>query len=142
MNIYKLEIVTETIISALQRLITQLSNECNPPSKEDIISIINSDNITLFLAEVNDEIIGTLSLVFNKIPSGDKVWIEDVVIDKSVRGKGLGKRLILFAIDYIKSKNIDKINLTSSPERVAANNLYQNLGFGKRDTNVYRLTIK
>jgi ribosomal protein S18 acetylase RimI-like enzyme len=71
-----------------------------------------------------------------------KVWIEDVVVDVAARGKGLGKDLMLFAIDYVSQKNISTINLTSSPERIAANKLYQKLGFVKRETNVYRLTIK
>ena len=71
-----------------------------------------------------------------------KVWIEDVVVDVAARGKGLGKDLMLFAIDYVSQKNISTINLTSSPERIAANKLYQKFGFVKRETNVYRLTIK
>lgn len=56
--------------------------------------------------------------------------------------KGVGKELIQFAIEYTTNKNVKKINLTSSPERVAANKLYQKLGFIKRGTNVYRLAIK
>jgi ribosomal protein S18 acetylase RimI-like enzyme len=83
-----------------------------------------------------------MTLVFNKIPTGDKLWIEDVVVDKVARGKGLGKELIQFAIKYAKNKNVKTINLTSSPERVAANKLYQKLGFMLRETNVYRLIIE
>jgi len=82
-----------------------------------------------------------LTLVFNKIPTGDKIWIEDVVVDKSARGKGVGVKLMEFSIAYVRNKNIKSINLTSSPDRVAANNLYRKLGFVQRETNVYRLTI-
>jgi ribosomal protein S18 acetylase RimI-like enzyme len=70
-----------------------------------------------------------------------KVWIEDVVVDGAV-GTGLGKDVTFFAIDYVAQKHINTINLTSSPERIAANKLYQKLGFVKRETNVYRLTMK
>ena len=79
--------------------------------------------------------------MLNKIPTGNKVWIEDVVVDSSARGKGVGEALIQFAVAYVKDQNITSINLTSSPDRVAANKLYQKLGFIKRQTNVYRLTI-
>ena len=141
MKIYKLETVSDDVLNAFNKLIPQLSTDCILPSKEDMEYIVNSNNTQIFIAEENNEILGTLTLVFNKIPTGGKVWIEDVVVDSAARGQGIGKELILFAIEYTKSKNIEKINLTSSPERVAANKLYQKLGFIKRETNVYRLTI-
>tara|TARA_R110002049_G_scaffold154626_1_gene319223 strand:+ start:9574 stop:9921 length:348 start_codon:yes stop_codon:yes gene_type:complete len=109
--------------------------------KKDLEDIVNSSNTLLFIAEENNEILDTLTLVFNKIPTGDKVWIEDVVVDNAARGKGAGKELMQFGIEYAKNKNVKSINLTSSPERIEANKLYQKLGFIKRETNVYRLTI-
>ncbi|MDD7915322.1 GNAT family N-acetyltransferase [Polaribacter ponticola] len=138
MKIYKLETLKPNVIEAFKRLIPQLSEDCNVPSEKDLEDIINSECTNLFVAEENNEIIGTLSLVFNKIPTGKKAWIEDVVVDKTVRGKGVGKELILFAMKYAKEVNHTTINLTSSPEREAANKLYQKLGFLKRETNVYR----
>ena len=39
-----------------------------------------------------------------------------MVVDKSVRGKGIGKELILYAMKYAKDKNQISINLTSSPK--------------------------
>lgn len=142
MKIYKLTTITDSVLIAFNDLIPQLSSNCALPTKEDLEAIVNSNNTLLFIAEAHNKIVGTLTLVFNKIPTGDKVWIEDVVVDKSARGKGVGKELILFAIKYAKSKNSQDINLTSSPKRVTANKLYQKLGFVQRETNVYRLIIK
>lgn len=142
MKIYKLTTVNDTVLNAFRKLIPQLSSDCVLPTEKDLNDIVNSNSVQLFIAEENNEILGTLTLVFNKIPTGDKVWIEDVVVDKAARGKGLGKKLIQFAIEYTINKNINKINLTSSPERVAANKLYQKLGFIQRETNVYRLLIE
>lgn len=51
------------------------------------------------------------------IPSGTKVWIEDVVVDESQRGKGIGKELTLFAIGFAKSLGADSVELTSRPSR-------------------------
>lgn len=141
MNIYKLEVVTQKVIDGFERLIPQLSADSNSIKGLDLETIINSTSTKLFVAEENNEIIGTLSLVLYKIPTGEKVWIEDVVVDKSFRGRGIGKDLILFAIKYAKEKNIKSINLTSRPEREIANNLYQNLGFIKRKTNVYKIKL-
>jgi len=72
------------------------------------------------------------------IPSGTKVWIEDVVVDESHRGEGIGRQLTLFAIDFAKSKGYKTLELTSRPSRIAANQLYRTLGFTLRETNVYR----
>ena len=142
MKIYKLTTVTDQVLTAFERLIPQLAPDCALPTKMSLEAIVNSDASVLFMAEENNEILGTLTLVFNKIPTGDKVWIEDVVVDNSARGKGVGIKLLEFAIGYVQSQGIKNINLTSSPDRVAANNLYQKLGFKQRETNVYRLTLK
>lgn len=142
MNIYKLTTVTDQVVAAFRKLIPQLAPDCALPTKQDIEAIVNSGTTVLFIAEEDQNILGTLSLVFTKIPTGDKIWIEDVVVDNSARGKGIGKKLMQFSIEYVKSKNNKSINLTSSPDRIAANNLYQNLGFKQRETNVYRLTLE
>lgn len=141
MEIYEVKTVTDNTLNAFRKLIPQLSSSCTLPTKKDLENIVSSNNTLLFIAEENKTILGTLTLVFNKIPTGNKVWIEDVVVDKTARGKGVGRALILFAIEYVKKQNIKSINLTSSPERVVANKLYQKLGFVKRETNVYRLMI-
>jgi GNAT superfamily N-acetyltransferase len=142
MKIYKLDTVTDHLVHAFKILIPQLSSHCALPTKTDLENMVQSNTTELFIAEEHNQILGTFTLVFNTIPTGHKVWIEDVVVDSAARGKGLGKDLMLFAIDYVAQKHINTINLTSSPERIAANKLYQKLGFVKRETNVYRLTIK
>ena len=142
MEIYKLTTVTDQVLIAFENLMPQLAPGCDLPTKKGLEVIVNSDASLIFMAEENTEILGTLTLVFNKIPTGDKVWIEDVVVDKSVRGKGVGIKLLEFAIGYVQSQGIKNINLTSSPDRVAANKLYQKLGFIQRETNVYRLIVE
>ena len=141
MNIYKLEEITPNVIQAFQKLIPQLSESCNLPTDKYLKEIINSECTDLFVVEDKNEIVGTISLVFNKIPTGNKVWIEDVVVDEAVRGRRVGKELILYAMKYAKDNNLKSMNLTSSPEREAANMLYQKLGFFKRKTNVYKIKL-
>ena len=138
MKIRELLSVNDEVLDAFKNLIPLLSPSSALPSRKDLETIVNSNNTKLFIAEEENDIIGTLTLVFNKIPTGEKAWIEDVVVDSSARGKGVGKSLTQFAIDYAIDRGINKIDLTSSPERIAANNLYQKLGFKKRVTNVYR----
>tara|TARA_R110002096_G_scaffold407483_1_gene606054 strand:- start:1458 stop:1730 length:273 start_codon:yes stop_codon:yes gene_type:complete len=87
MNIYKLNIITDSVLNAFRKLIPQLSSNCVLATKKVLEDIINSNSILLFIAEENNEILGTLTLVFYKTPTRDKVWIEDVVVDKAARGK-------------------------------------------------------
>lgn len=140
MKIYQCKEITEEILQAFNKLIPQLSNNCEIPSQNYLEEIIQSKNSFLFLAK-DESIVGSLTLVINQIPTCKKAWIEDVVVDKDSREKGIGKRLIEFAIEFAKNKDILKIDLTSRPERVAANELYKKLGFVKRNTNIYRLEL-
>jgi len=61
-----------------------------------------------------------------------------VVIDKSVRGKGFGKEIINFAIEFARQQGAETIDLTSRPARIEANELYKSVGFRLRETNAYR----
>jgi GNAT superfamily N-acetyltransferase len=138
MEIVQLKTVTPEVLWAFEKLVPQLSENCAIPTPEVLNEIINSGNCKVFVAETDGEIVGTLTLVTYRIPTGMKAWIEDVVVDKSMRGKGIGRILTQHAIDYAKKTGISKIDLTSSPFRIAANELYQKMGFQKRETNVYR----
>jgi ribosomal protein S18 acetylase RimI-like enzyme len=103
--------------------------------------MLASANTHFFVAELENEITGMISIATYNSISGTKFWIEDVVIDESQRGKGLGRELMLFAIGYAESLGAGSIMLTSRPSRVAANKLYVELGFERYETNVYKLTI-
>ncbi len=142
MEIRQLKEITKEIALAFGKLIPQISANSKVPSNKELEEIVNSKNSFLFVVEEKGEIVGTLTLVTYRIPTGQKAWIEDVVVDKSMRGKGMGQFLTQYAIDFAIKKGINTIDLTSSPFRVAANKLYQKIGFEKRDTNVYRLTMK
>jgi ribosomal protein S18 acetylase RimI-like enzyme len=69
------------------------------------------------------------------------VWIEDVVVDEAVRGQGTGEALVREGIRLAEEGGAKAVNLTSRPDRAAANRLYQRLGFEPRTTNVYRLEL-
>lgn len=142
MEIKDIAIVDENVINAFNRLLPQLTNDIQMPSKEYLQSLAESENTHLIIAYDGNVIIGTTTLIINKLPSGIKAWIEDVIVDDTVRGKGVGKQLVNFAIKLAKEKGIKKIDLTSNPQRVAANGLYIKLGLKKRDTNMYRFMVE
>jgi len=138
-KINQLTKATQEVLDKINYLLTVLSAESSMLTFDMLVEIINSENSTIFIAEDNGEIVGMMTFVTYRIPSGFKAWIEDVAVDKSMQGKGIGKALIEKAIECANQLNISKIDLTTAPFRVAANILYQKIGFVKRDTNVYRL---
>ncbi len=120
-------------------LLEQLTDKKVNFSMDYFSSIVQSENSILYGAFENDELIGILTLVIINIPTGRQLRIEDVVVDKNQRGKGIGELLTLEAINRAKKMKISKISLTSNPSRISANKLYQKLGFKLRNTNAYEL---
>ena len=87
-------------------------------------------------------IVGMLTLAVFRTPTGVRAWIEDVAVDKSERGKGIGESLSREALKIAAKQGARTVELTSRPSREAANRLYQQLGFLPRETNVYRYSIE
>ena len=142
MKIIEIKKYNERVYRSVLDLLPQLDPEIILPSKNFFKSVIEAENTHFFVAELdNGEIKGILTLTTYNIPTGTKFWIEDVIVDESLRGKGYGKELMLHAMRFAESVGAKAIDLTSRPYRVAANRLYQDLGFVKRDTNAYRYQV-
>ena len=142
-NIRAVTEVTESLTDAYRVLIPQLSSSSNPPTGEALQRIIESDSAQILIAEdENGEILGTMTLIIFQIPTGIRAWIEDVVVDSSARGKGIGKKLNLAALELAKQAGAKTVDLTSRPARQEANHLYRSIGFAERETNVYRFSFE
>ena len=133
--------VDNDLVAAFQRLIPQLSKSNPTPTKEQLESIVSSDSSQLLIAKTDGVIVGSLTLVIFRIPTGIRAWIEDVVVDADARGKGVGEALNKFALAEARRQGVTTVDLTSRPTREAANRLYQRLGFKVRETNVYRYDV-
>jgi ribosomal protein S18 acetylase RimI-like enzyme len=136
--------VDGSLLEAFRRLVPQLSSSAAEISAADLADIISTPATTLIVARsstADRTIVGILTLVLFRIPTGIRAWIEDVVVDQSAQGRGIGEALSRAAIDLARDRGARTIELTSRPSRQAANALYRKLGFQPRDTNVYRLTL-
>lgn len=134
--------ITDPLVQAFARLIPQLNSDIKILTKKDLERIINSPATMLFAAFNGSTIIGTLTLVCYHTPSGCRGFIEDVIVDQDARGQGVGTALCNAALDQAKELGATHVDLTSRPEREAANSLYKKMGFVKRETNVYRYALK
>jgi ribosomal protein S18 acetylase RimI-like enzyme len=143
MKIREVKRFSKKVYQAVNRLLPQLDPESETLTEEKFRKIIRSECTHFFIAEEdNKEISGILSAVVYHIPTGTKFWIEDVVVDEAFRGKGIGKALMLSAMELANQVGTKSVDLTSRPYRIAANRLYQELGFELRETNVYRYSLK
>jgi ribosomal protein S18 acetylase RimI-like enzyme len=134
--------LTDELVEAFTRLVPQLSDRATAPTTDELASIIQSPTTRLLLARDEEErIVGTLTLALFPIPTGVRAWIEDVVVDESARGRGAGEALTREAIRQAADVGALTVDLTSRPDRVAANRLYEKLGFRRRETNVYRYEV-
>lgn len=130
---------TDELISAFGRLLPQLSRSASPLDRGAVERMLRHDANTVFMARVHRRIVGTLTLVMVPIPSGLRARIEDVVVETSARGLGVGTALTLAAMEVAEAANARTLDLTSRPERDSAGRLYERLGFVERDSRVYRL---
>lgn len=141
-DIKRIDIIDEDVVDAFKVLIAQLTEKDQYPSKEDLESIVSSELNHLFVAkDENGKIVGSMTLVLYRIPTGFKGMIEDVVVDHNARGKGVATSLINHAIETARKCGAYKLELTSRPARIAANKMYLKMGFELRDTNFYRLDL-
>ncbi|MBI1888523.1 MAG: GNAT family N-acetyltransferase [Candidatus Spechtbacteria bacterium] len=93
------------------------------------------------LRQAQGKIIGMTTLRWHDLISGRVGTIEDVVVSANSRGNGYGTRLTKTVLLFAKKQKIAYIDLTSRPERKAANKLYEKFGWKKRKANVYRLLL-
>ena len=124
---------------AMQRFHNQLTTSPMVLTESMFHQLLASENSHLFFIMKDEQIAGMLTVGIYYSPTGGKAWIEDVVVDETYRGQGLSKLLVAHAIEFVKSKQIPLLMLTSNPKRIAANKLYQAMGFERKETNVYRM---
>ena len=131
--------VSDELVAAFARLVPQLSQSASTPTREDLEEIVSSPATTVLVARDDQgTIMGSLTLVMFRTPTGARAWIEDVVVDEAARGHGVGAALVDEAIRLAAEGGARTVDLTSRPSRAAANALYERAGFRARETNVYR----
>jgi ribosomal protein S18 acetylase RimI-like enzyme len=136
-----LNAVTDEVVEAFVRLTPQLSRTAPAPDRVALERIVNSPATVLLAARWEGKIVGALTLVIFDIPTGRRAWIEDVVVDSGLRGKGIGQELTAEAVRLAGEAGAKTVDLTSRPTREAAGRLYERVGFHLRSTRVYRYDL-
>lgn len=136
------ENASNELLDGINHLVPQLSSSAGAVTWEQLAAMVTSDCLTFFVARSEGAIVGTLTLATFPIPTGLRAWIEDVIVDETSRGLGIGEALTIAALDVARERGARTVDLTSRPSRTAANALYKRLGFEQRETNVYRFFLE
>jgi GNAT superfamily N-acetyltransferase len=127
---------TEELAEMFRSLLPQLTEARTPPTLAQLEDVVS--NQTLLVARDDDgRILGTMTFVLYRVASGVKGRIEDVIVDESARGKGVGEMLVREGMRLANEAGVLMLELTSMPYRQSANRLYKRLGFVRKPTNVY-----
>ncbi len=127
----------DELVAAIAHLVPQLSPTRTPPGIDDLEAIAAEPGTSLLVAREDGEVIGMLTLVLYRVPTGLRGWIHDVVVDENARGRGVARALTEEALRIATDANALTVHLTTRPARAAANQLYRRLGFAEYETNVY-----
>ncbi|MGI9822067.1 GNAT family N-acetyltransferase [Agromyces sp. Marseille-Q5079] len=122
----------------LETLLGQLSTAAFDRSR--IAAMLDHDGIELFVARDGRRIVGMATLVTVPLPTGWRGHVEDVVVDATMRGRGVARLLIERLTSVASERGLRTLDLTSRPSRESALRLYEDVGIVRRDTNVLRFT--
>lgn len=97
---------------------------------EKIFELVNlNPNHVIMVAVSDNRVVGSITLLIEPkfIHKGGLVGhIEDVVVDKRYQGKGIGEKLVNFALEYAKKQGCYKTILDCSDD---VKPFYEKLGF-------------
>ena len=128
-------------LTDINELLSQLHADRKDPSatQSDLDTIASNDKTIFVVAKDGTKVVG-MATAYLVAKFGKTIgYIEDVVVNETHRGQGIGTKLMERIVTEARSNKVFYLYLTSRDGRTAANSLYQKLGFEKRDTNNYRL---
>jgi ribosomal protein S18 acetylase RimI-like enzyme len=133
---------TPELEKALASLMPQLNPALIGPTLAELAAVIADPATTLLVASEDGVIVAVAAVIVYTTPVWvKKARIEDVVVDKGVRGRGIGEALVRECLSVARRHGAKVVELQSARRREVANRLYPRLGFERRESNVYRMTL-
>ncbi len=139
----KFRIATEDDLSSIVRMLAddflgsqrERYEDPLPDSYLKAFREIDADpNNELIVTELNGSVIGTLQLTYTpsiSFQGGKRCTVESVRVDEKYRGQGIGREMMLWAIERAKEKGCVSMQLTTNNDRIDAHRFYESLGFSK-----------
>ena len=101
------------------------------PTTDHLYELFKIPGSVYYVAEKNGIILGGCGIFPTEaLPEGTCELVK-LYLDKNARGTGLGKKLLLKAMDWAKQNGYNQVYLESMPELSKAVSIYENVGFEK-----------
>ncbi len=116
-------------------LFLQLTDQKKPIPLSEILVPGTTTSVVCCLRD--HKLLGIASMATYLVISGNKGWVEDVVVDHAQRGQGIGRELINCLIAIGNVKGLTEILLFTGYTRKPAIALYERMGFTRKDSHLY-----
>ena len=136
--------LTAEIHEALGRLLPQLNAKLAVPDADRMRRMLDDPDVVLLIARDGERIVGTTTVIVYTTPFWIKARLDEVVVDDSARGKGVGEDLVKAALDVARERGAQIAELQSgrTAAREPAHRLYERLGFQLRNSDVFRIVLR
>ncbi|MHB8791279.1 MAG: GNAT family N-acetyltransferase [Desulfobulbaceae bacterium] len=97
--------------------------------------LLESDRACLLVAESEAGVIGMCSgqVMISTAEGGPALVVEDVVIDQSFRGRGVGRMLMEALQSWAAARNVTRLQLLADRNNAPALDFYRRLGWQHTD---------
>lgn len=135
-------------LSALLSLLFEQEHEFKPDlqaQQQGLTRILQQPEIgRILVARQQGEVIAMVSLLLtiSTALGGRVALLEDMVVHPHFRGKGIGSKLLSFAIEDARKQQVLRITLLTDHDNHAAQRLYQQHGFKPSSMQTWRLVLK
>jgi len=131
----------ESDLPLIKKLITDLIDVLNDrkgvsinTALKNVKDLLNDNNSHILVAEVNGDVIGFINFtirrtILHSAPSG---LIDELVIAKTHRGKGIGRLLLQAAIKKCKGLGCCEVEVSTEFSNTNARKFYKEVGFEEK----------
>lgn len=102
---------------------------------------VTTEEAPTFVAESSEGIVGMVTLCVFTTLTGPKAYLDHLVVAPERRRQGIGRSLVLHAIEIARQAQASRIDLSASETKQAGRALYAALGFSRRDSDSFRLHL-
>jgi GNAT superfamily N-acetyltransferase len=105
--------------------------------------IANPNGLIAVATDPADKVVGMSSaqMVFSTAEGAWSAWIEDVVVAEPWRGRGLGRALLQYVLDWAASRGATRAQLLVDLDNPPALDFYQHLGWAETRLAARRLSL-
>jgi GNAT superfamily N-acetyltransferase len=126
------------VVDQINRLTPQLKPSWEPITLERLEAVLASPT-RVYIARIDESIVGITLLVPHHHLPGLRFHIEDVVVDERYRRSGIARSLLATAMG--EARDAISFDLRSHRIREAAHSMYLSLGFEPSGTTVFRKVV-